>query len=231
MNCRKARRCLFSYFKNELSEEEKAEVKLHLEGCPECAREALEVERIASLVEESLETLTPSPGFNQKLLSQVQRLPSEEVKEIRKTPFSLTRILGLETKIKWAFAGCFIVIILASVLWFTHKRAPIRPEPISREGQMAEDLQLVNQEERTDSLYREFLRRLMEESQFKPKTYVIENLKLAGSRGVDGMEKLEDIRRRFIIETAGYGVDERRMRSNYVLPVVSTQKASAKVNY
>ena len=85
MNCRKARRCLFSYFKDELPEDVKTEVKLHLEGCPECTREAVEVEKIASLVKDSLETLKPSPDFNQRLLSEVQKLSSEKGTEVRKT--------------------------------------------------------------------------------------------------------------------------------------------------
>jgi hypothetical protein len=231
MNCRKVRRCLFSYFKNELSEKEKAKIKLHLEGCPDCARESVEVERITSLVKDSLETLTPSPDFNQKLLSEVQKLSSEKVKEVRRTSFSLPRILGFDTKIKWALAGSFMVIILASVLWFTHKRTPIRPEPISRESRGMESLRLVNQEDRVDSLYEEMLKRLMDESRIKTKIFVLDNLGLVGSRGIDGMKRSEDLYKRFVIETAGYRTEERRMGSHYVLPVVSTQQASAKENY
>jgi len=231
MNCRKVRRCLFSYFKNELSEKEKAKIKLHLEGCPDCARESVEVERITSLVKDSLETLTPSPDFNQKLLSEVQKLSSEKVKEVRRTSFSLPRILGFDTKIKWALAGSFMVIILASVLWFTHKRTPIRPEPISGESRGMESLRLVNQEDRVDSLYEEMLKRLMDESRVKTKIFVLDNLGLVGSRGIDGMKRSEDLYKRFVIETAGYRTEERRMGSHYVLPVVSTQQASAKENY
>lgn len=231
MNCRKVRRFLFSYFKNELTEKEKAEIKLHLKGCPDCAREALEVERITSLVKESLETLTPSPDFNQKLLSEVQKLSSGTVKEVREPLFSSARILGLEMRIKWALAGSFMVIILASVLWFTHKFTPISPEPISEESKGTESLQLVNQEDRADSLYRERFKRLMDESRFPTKTFVLDNLGLVGTRGIDGMEKLEDLHKRFIIETAGYGTEQRRMDNYYVLPVVSTQQASERVNY
>ena len=102
MNCRKARRCLFSYFKDELPQDVKTEIKLHLEGCPDCAREALEVEKIASLVKDSLETLKPSPDFNHRLLSEVQKLSSEKVGEVKRTSFSLARILGFDWKIKWA---------------------------------------------------------------------------------------------------------------------------------
>ncbi|KPK77264.1 MAG: hypothetical protein AMJ89_02760 [candidate division Zixibacteria bacterium SM23_73] len=224
MNCRKVRRCLFSYFKNELSEEEKAEIKLHLEGCPDCAKEALEVERVTSLVRNSLETLTPSPDFNQKLLSQVQKLSSEKVREVRRASFSPLRI-------KWALAGSFMAIILVSVLWFTHKRTPISPEPISEESRGTESLQLVNKEGREDSMYQEILNRLMNESQFATKTFVLDNFRSVGTRGIDGMEKLEDLHKRFIIETAGYGAERRRMENHYVLPVVSTQQASEKVNY
>jgi len=232
MNCRKVRRCLFSYFKNELSEKEKAEIKLHLKGCPECAKEASEVERVTSLVRNSLETLTPSPDFNQKLLSQVQKLSSTEtVKKVREPLFSPARILGLEIRIKWALAGSFMAIILVSVLWFTHKRTPISPEPISEESRATESLQLANQADRADSLYREMFKRLMDEPRFKGKTFVLDNFRSVGRGGIDGMEKLEDLHKRFIIETAGYGGERRRTANHYVLPVVSTQQASEKVNY
>jgi hypothetical protein len=242
MNCRKVRLCLFSYFKNELSEKEKAEIKLHLEGCPDCAKESVEVERIASLVKDSLETLTPSPDFNQKLLSQIQKLSSGTVKEVTRPSFPPVRIRRLVTagfslrlfspvRVKWALAGSFMVIILASVLWFTQKQTPISPEPISKGSKGTESPRLVNQQERADSLYREMLKRLMAESRVQTKTFVLDNFRLVGSRGIDGMEKPEDIYKRFIIETAGPGVDEKRMGSHYVLPVVSTQQASEKVNY
>ncbi len=232
MNCRKVRLCLFSYFRDELSEKEKTEIKLHLEGCPDCTREAIEVERIASLVKESLETVTPSPDFNQKLLSEVQKLSSsEEVKEVGGSSFSLARILGLKTRVKWALAGSLVAIILVSAIWFTNKRTPITPEPISEESQRTEGLQLVNQEDRADSLHREKLRRFIDQSRFETKTYVLDNFRWVGSRGIDGIQKSEDLYKRFIIETVGYRTEERRMGNSYVLPVVSTQQASEKVNY
>jgi hypothetical protein len=231
MNCRKARRCLFSYFKDELPQDVKTEIKLHLEGCPDCTREALEVERLTALVKDSLETVKPSPDFNQKLLSEVQRLSSEKVKEVRKTSFSPARILGLQARIKWALAGSFAVIILASVLWFTQKRTPLTTEPIVAEGESTERLQLVNHEDSADSVYREMLKRLMDESRIKGKTFVLDNFGQVGGRAVDGMRRSEDLYKRFIIETAGRRTVERRMRSQYVLPVVSTQHASVKENY
>ncbi len=231
MNCRKVRLCLFSYFKNELSEKEKAEIKFHLKGCSDCTKEALEVEKVTSLVRNSLEVLTPSPDFNQKLLSEVQKLPSGTVKKVRRPLFSSARIPGLEIRIGWALAGSFLVIILVSVLWFTHKRTPISPEPISEGSKSTESFHLANKEDREDSVYQEILNRLMDESRVMTKAYVLDNLRMVGSRGIDGMEKLEDMHKRFIIETAGYRTQKRRMGSHYVLPVVSTQQASEKVNY
>ncbi len=231
MNCRKVRRCLFSYFKNELSENEVAEIRLHLKSCPDCDREALEVKRITSLVKDSIETLTPSPDFNQKLLTQVRRLSSEKVVGVREASFSLARILGFEIRIKWALAGTFAVIILASVLWLTHQPTPISPGPISEEAGSMEGTQLVNQEGRADSAYEEMLKGLMDESRVRSKTFVLDNFRMVGGRGIDGTVKPADLRRRFIIETAGYRADQPRTTSRYVLPVVSTQQASERVNY
>jgi hypothetical protein len=240
MNCRKVRLCLFSYFKDELPEELKTEIKLHLKDCPDCAREATEVERIATLVKESLETLTPSPDFNQKLLSEIQKLSSVTVKEKRKTSFSPVGIIRLVAagfslrfpmRIKWALAGSLGAIILVSVLWFTHKHTPIRTESISEESKRAENLQLANQEDRVDSLRREMFERFMNESRVGNKTFVLDNLRLVGSRGIDGMERPEDLYKRFIIETAGRRTEERRTSNYYVLPVVSTQQTREEVNY
>ncbi len=231
MNCRKARRCLFSYFRDELPQDVKTEVKLHLEGCPDCAREALEVGRINSLVKDSLETLKPSPDFDQKLLSEVEKVSSERVEEVRSARFSLGRILDFDYKIKWALAGSFAVIILVSVLWFTRKPGSLRTEPISAEGESTQRLELVSQEDRADSVYQEMLKRLMDESRVRGKTFVLDNFGSVGSRGIDGMRISEDFYKRFIIETAGHRTQERRPASQYVLPVVSTQHASAKENY
>lgn len=233
MNCRKARRFLFSYFKNELSENEKAEIKLHLKGCPDCARESIKVERTCLLIKDSLETLTPSPDFNQKLLFKIQKLsPAKDgAKEVKShSNFSLPTS-RFPLRIRWALAGSLAVIILASALWFTHKPAPIKPEAISKESKETESFELVNKEDREDSLYQEMLKRLGKRSRLATKTFVLDNFRRVGTRGIDGMEKPEDMYKSFIIETAGRGAEERRAGNHYVLPAVSIQQTSEKVNY
>lgn len=233
MNCRKARRFLFSYFKNELSENEKAEIKLHLEGCPDCARESIKVERTCLLIKDSLETLTPSPDFNQKLFFKVQKLSPAKggVKEV-KNPSNFSLLTShFPLRIRWALAGSLAVIILASVLLFTHRPAPIKPEAISKESKKTESFELVNKEDREDSLYKEMLKRLGKRSRFETKTFVLDNFRWVGTRGIDGTEKPEDMYKRFIIETAGHEAEERRVGNHYVLPAVSIQQTSEKVNY
>jgi hypothetical protein len=238
MNCRKARHFLFSYFKNELSESEKAEIKLHLEDCPDCTRESIEVERTCLLIKDSLETLTPSPDFNQKLFFRIQKLSLEKTKEVKSpSNFSLLTY-HFPLRIKWALAGSLAVMILASVLWFTHKPTPIKPEAISEESKKSEvgsggteGLELVNQGDREDSLYREMLKELANKSRFRTKTFVLDNFERVGTRGIDGTEKPEDMYKRFIIETAGHGAEARRVGNYYVLPAVSIQQTSEKVNY
>lgn len=127
MKCRKVRPYLFSYFKNELSEDEKEKIKFHLESCPDCARDSLEVERVSSLVKTSLETLTPSPDFNQKLLFEIQKLSLEKAEEVKSpSNFSLLTF-HFPLRVRWALAGSLAVIILASVLWFVQKPAPFKP--------------------------------------------------------------------------------------------------------
>jgi hypothetical protein len=231
MNCRKARRFLFSYFKNELPENEKAEIKLHLEDCPDCARESIEVERTCLLIKDGLETLTPSPDFNQKLFFKIQKLSLKKPEEV-KSPSKFSLLTPhFPLRIRWALAGSLAVMILASVLWFTHKPAPIKPEAISKEGKKTESLKLVNKEDIEDSLYKEMLKRLGKRSRLTAKTFVLDNFRRAGTRGIDGMEKPEDMYKRFIIETAGPGAEVRRGGNYYVLPAVSIQQTSEKVNY
>jgi hypothetical protein len=231
MNCRRVRRFLFSYFKNELSEDEKEKIKFHLESCPDCARESLEVERVSSLVKTSLETLTPSPDFNQKLLLELQKLTLEKAEEV-KGRFNLSLLTShFPLRVRWALAGSLAVIILASVLWFAHRPVPNKPEAISKESKREESFELVNTRDREDSSSQEMSKRMVKSPGLKTKTFVLDNFKWVGTRGIDGMERPEDMYKRFIIETAGYGVEQRRVGSHYVLPAVSVQQTSERVNY
>jgi hypothetical protein len=231
MNCRKVRPCLFSYFKDELSEKEKIEIKLHLEGCPDCAQESVEVERVTLLVKDSLSTLTPSPDFNQKLLFEIQKLSLEKAKEV-KSSFNFPLLTShFPLRIKWALASSLAVIVLASVFWYTHRPVPIEPEAISTKDKKTKSLKLVNQEKSEDSLYQEMLSKLAKRPRYGTKTFVLDNFGAGMRRGIDGRGRSEDMYKRFIIETAGYGAEGRRMGNYYVLPVVSTQQTSEKVDY
>jgi hypothetical protein len=233
MNCRKVRLCLFSYFKNELSESEKAEIKLHLEGCPECARESMEVERTCFLIKESLETLTPSADFNQKLFFEIQKLSPAKggAKEVKSPSFVSLLTFRFPLRIRWVFAGFLAGIILVSVLWFTQRPTPIKPQAISAMNKKAESLKLADKPDSGDSLYKEMLGKLVKSSGFRTKTFVLDNYRSTGLRGIDGMEKSEDMFKKFIIETAGQEAGKGRTGNHYVLPVVSTQQVSGKVNY
>lgn len=228
MKCRKVRPYLFSYFKNELSEDEKEKIKFHLESCPDCARDSLEVERVSSLVKTSLETLTPSPDFNQKLLFEIQKLSLEKAEEVKSpSNFSLLTF-HFPLRVRWALAGSLAVIILASVLWFVQKPAPFKPEATFSESKKTEGIQLVNRE---DSLNKELLKKLVERSRYKTKTFVLDNFGMQGTRNIDERSLPENMSKRFILGTTSYQPQARRMGNHYVLPVVSTQQVSAEVNY
>jgi len=221
MKCRKVRPYLFSYFKNELSRDEKEKIKLHLESCPDCARDSLEVGRVSSLVKTSLETLTPSPDFNQKLLFEIQKLSLEKAKEVKSSSYFPLRI-------RWALAGSLAVIILASVLWFTHKPASFKPDATMAENKTMEGIQLVNRE---DSLNKELLKKSIEKSRYKTKTFVLDNFGMSGAQTIDERSIPENLSKRFILGTTSYQPEAIRMGNRYVLPVVSTQQVSAEVNY
>jgi hypothetical protein len=228
MKCRKVRPYLFSYFRNELSESEKEKIKFHLESCPDCARESVEVERVNSLVKTSLETLTPSPNFNQKLLLEIQKLTLEKAEEV-KGRFNFSLLTShFPLKIRWALAGSLAVIILASVIWFTHKPASFRPEATVAENKATEGIQFVNRE---DSLNKEMLKKMIERSRYKTKTFVLDNFGTLGTRNIDERSIPENISKRFILGTTSYQPEAIRMGNRYVLPVVSTQQVSGEVNY
>jgi hypothetical protein len=234
MNCRKVRLRLFSYFKNELSEDEKKKIKFHLESCPDCAQESLEVERVSSLVKTSIETLTPSPDFNQKLLFEIQKFsPAKGGAKEAKSPSNFSLLCShFPLRARWVLAGSFMVIILASVFWFTHKPAPIKPEALSTGDKKTETFKLVNQEDRReDSLNQEMLRELVKRSRSGTKTFVLDNFRSVGPRNIDERSIPENMSKRFILETTGYPPQNRRTGNYYVLPVVSTQQVSEKVNY
>jgi len=124
MNCRKVRRFLFGYFKQELPQQERERIKAHLDNCPECAKEAKEIERISLILNDGLGTFVPSPDFNEKLLAKIQTLSSEEaVKDTRKWWVGLLQEVFPSVKLRWALVGAASTIILAWVVISIQKRA------------------------------------------------------------------------------------------------------------
>jgi hypothetical protein len=123
------------------------------------------------------------------------------------------------------------VITLASVLWFTHKPAPLKPEAISEDTKKSGSFELVSKEDREDSLYQEMLKRLIKRSNLRTKTFVLDNFRMVGARNIiDERSIPENISKRFILGTTGYQVEERRPENYYILPVVSTQQISERAD-
>jgi len=231
MNCRKVRRYLFGYFRQELSSEERERIKAHLDSCPECAREAEEISRINFLLKDDLETFAPSTDFNEKLLAKVQTLSSnEEVSNKRNWWQKLLHEVFPSVKLRWALACAVSVIIVAWAVMFSQRQTPIRQEYFSQDERQMESQTQVSSQDIADSLYQEMLKRVAPTSPLRNKVFIIDNFSFSASRGEDGRIRPEDIYKRFVIERRSYLPTGRR-GSHYVLPVVSTQPASQKIDY
>ncbi|UCB53086.1 MAG: zf-HC2 domain-containing protein [Candidatus Zixiibacteriota bacterium] len=233
MNCRKVRRYLFGYFKQELSAKEMEEIKAHLDACSGCAGEAKEVSRINLLLKSDLETLAPSPDFNQKLMARIQNLaPEKVVSEERSWWQKLLREVFPSVKLRWAVAGAVSVVVLAFAVMLTQKRPEVAPEYLSESGRERGGELMTGSEDMADSAYQDLLRRLAQGSiPREGKTFVMDNLKFSPSRGEDGAISPEDLYKRFVIDRRVGAARQGGPSKSYVMPVVSTQAASEKVGY
>lgn len=226
MNCLKVRQNLFGYFKRELSFEEIEKIKAHLESCPDCAREAEEVAEVNLMLKDSLETFVPSADFNEKLLAKIHSVsPDVKVIDARKWWQKLLQEVVPQVKLRWALAGAVSVIILAWVIMFTQKRVPIGPESLTQNAKKSKGQNWVSE----DSAYRKMLEELIQTSSKKNRAFVIDNYSISPNRGEDGRIQPSDTYKRFVIERSKSPYSRRG--NHYVLPVVSTQTASQKIDY
>lgn len=232
MNCRKVRRYLFGYSKQELSPDLMQEIKAHLDGCAECTKEAEEVESITLLLKDDLETFVPSADFNEKLLAKVQTLSSDvQVSEERSWWRKLLDEFFPSLRLRWALAGAAATVILAWAVILIQKPARIQPGYVAENGSEVGSEAVVGSEDVSDSAYQDLLRRLARTSaQTEGRAFVIDNFSFSPRGGEDGRIRPEDLYKRFIIERRPY-MTTGRTGSHYVLPVVSTQPVSQKVDY
>ena len=233
MNCRKVRRYLFGYSKQELAAKEMEEIKAHLDSCAVCAKEAKEVSQMNLCLERDLETLTPSPDFNEKLMARIRDLSSEkEASEERGWWQKLLHEVFPSVKLRWAAVGAVSVVVLAFAVMLTQKRPEVAPEFLSESGGQGGAETTASSEDMADSAYQDLLRRLAQGSiPREGKTFVLDNMRFPPERGVDGAIPLEDMYKRFVIDRRATAAGQRGMGKNYVMPVVSTQTVSEKVDY
>ena len=232
MHCRKVRRYLFGYFKGELSSQEAGEVKAHLEGCPDCAKEAKEIEMISLMLKGEVETFTPSADFNQRLMARLQELPSEvEAGGERSWWEKLLREVFPSVRLRWAVAGAASVLVVAFAFMFTQRQAPTDPG-YSSQGESSEESQTsVSYQDFADSLNSEMWRRMAQASAVRDTAFIIDNLSFPAGRGEDGAIRPEDLYKRFVIDKRSLWGQPTGTENRYVLPVVSTQPASQKADY
>jgi hypothetical protein len=230
MNCRKVRRYLFGYFKQELSSELMKEIKAHLENCPECAREAEEVQCITCMVKDDMETLVPSDDFNQKLLSKIQALSTQvEASRERSWWQKLLHEIFPSIRLRWALAGAAATVILAWAVVLIQKPAQIESELYS-EG-TSEIGVPINFDKLSDSSYQNKFGQLVRTSvPTDGKAFIIDNFNYSVRGMEDGRVQPEDLYKRFLIEKRPYTTTG-GTQSRYVLPIVSTPPVSQKTDY
>ena len=114
MTCREAREFLFAFLDNELDAPLSIELQLHLDGCPDCAREA-EIERaIHTHLANSLEeTAGPVPGFDVHAVNDDKRLRRDVPVETGATRSAISiqgrRLIGI---------AALVVILLGFGIWY-----------------------------------------------------------------------------------------------------------------
>jgi len=233
MNCRKVRRCLFGYFKQELTADEMEEVKAHLGSCAGCAREAEEISRMNLCLERDLEILTPSPDFNERLMAKIHDLaPEREIREERSWWHKLLQEVFPSVKLRWAAAGAVSVMVLAFAVILTQRRPEVSPQFLSENGEERAGELVAGSRDHADSAYQDVLRRLAEGTiPREGKTFVMDNLKAPSGRGEDGAISPEDLYKRFVIDRPVETVRQAGPNKSYVMPVVTTRTVSEKTDY
>ncbi len=232
MNCRKVRRNLFGYFKSELPAEEREQIKAHLQVCSDCAKEAEQIEAMCLMLSDNLETLAPSPDFNDRLLEKVNASPSEAAARNRRSWWAeLLHEIFPSVRLRWALAGAVGVLVVAFAFMFTQKQTPVRPDYTSRSEGETENQVAARSGDASDSAYAELMRRLADSSSVSQRAFVIDNFSFPSAWGEGGDISQEDLYKRFVIERMSPPTRQPGVQNHYVLPVVSTQKVSGRADY
>jgi hypothetical protein len=231
MNCRKVRRYLFGYFRRELSPDQTEKIKTHLDSCPECAKEAKDIENINLLLRDDLETLAPSADFNEKLLAKIQAIsPEKEKREERSWWQELLHEVFPSLRLRWAVAGAASVIIITGAVMLSQRQTTAPPEYLSQDEGLKESETVISSQGMGDSLFGEVGRRAGKTYTNWERAFVIDNFSFSARGGEDGMIRPEDLYKSFIIEKKSH-TTAGRTGNRYVLPVVSTQPVSQKTDY
>jgi hypothetical protein len=233
MNCRKVQRYLFGYCKGELPSGQMERIKDHLDSCPECAKEATEIERINLLLKDDVETLIPSADFNEKLLAKIRTFPSEAEATNKMSWWQkLLHEVFPSVKLRWAMVGAASVMVVAFAVVLTRKSPNVAPKFLPEGGAGMESRASATSKDMMDSSYQNLMRRLARTSQIRGgKTFVIDNFSFSTSRLEDGGIRPEGLYKRFVLDKKTPVNWQREGGSRYVLPVVSTQTVSQKKDY
>jgi hypothetical protein len=113
MTCRQARRLLGEYLENLLAEQESAVLRSHLAACPDCSREAVELQSALNFVRQA-----PPPALPQDLRQNVL-LQIESDKAAKRKQWLVSRNMPA-----MAAAAAVFILLLAGNLLLTVLPAP-----------------------------------------------------------------------------------------------------------
>jgi hypothetical protein len=122
MKCKKFKEKIVLYFYDELNEEEKTELKIHIEGCPGCAQEFAQTKKAIALLDETRQEDLPEANW-EKSWQAIDSYTGQKPKARRSY-----RLLH-----RWAYAGAalvfiFVVGILIGRFWLpSSEKLPPQP--------------------------------------------------------------------------------------------------------
>lgn len=240
MSCRKIRRSLSRYYREELSIKEKESVDRHLLTCESCAREA---QGFKALIDASsgLDSFAPSPTFESKLERKIRVLPALEKEPKAKSLFTVFPSL------RWAFiptAALAVALFLVLRGGFDKSQtisekpeSAISPEtslvrtPTKSESEpvLAAGLQSYGSGSGTDSQKVDFPMRKRASS---GEVFVMDNVKLSDLEELPDSRIAERRSAYFVIDAVNSRpVDNGQTNVGYILPAVSTASSKMRKVY
>jgi hypothetical protein len=135
-NCKKLKKYFVAFLCGELRDEERALVQTHLDSCPHCRREVKSLEQVlkgAESLTQDIEQAINSVNWNGLPQQIAERAFAEKVIVPREPWLAKLGRFILQPKLKPAYAGILVGVILGSFMTFLFLRGPFQPKAGKRE--------------------------------------------------------------------------------------------------